>query len=208
MGILMPLKAVGTTLFMVLFFWGYFAVLRNPLDEPATIPLTMIDRWVGFTPTAFPAYISLWVYVSLPPAFLTSLPTLLRFTVWNAALCLFCLAIFWLFPTRVPVFAIDLAQFPSMAILKGVDASGNACPSLHVATAVFAAFWLDRLWKAISAPLALRWASALHCLVILWSTMATRQHAFLDVLAGLLVGSAFAWMSLRHASAVALPGEI
>ena len=207
-GVLLPVKAVGTMAFMALFFVAYFAVLHHPLTEPVTIPLTRVDRWVDFTPAAFPAYVSLWVYVALPPAFLTGLPSLLRFTGWIAALCLFCLAIFWLFPTQVPAAAIDFTRFPGMAILKGVDAGGNACPSLHVATAVFAAFWFDRLWTAVSAPALLRWATATHCLLILWSTMAIRQHAFLDVLAGALVGWAFAWLSLRHVSLAARPGEI
>ena len=198
--ILLPMKAIGTMAFMVLFFFGYFTVLRNPLNDAVTMPLTVVDRWVGFTPGAFPAYVSLWIYVSLPPAFLTSAAGLLRFAIWIAALCLFCLGIFWLFPTQVPAFPIDFAEVPNMAILKGVDASGNACPSLHVATAVFAAFWLGRIWRAISAPPLLRWATGGHCLVIVWSTMAIRQHVFLDVLAGLLAGSVFAWLSLRRVS--------
>lgn len=203
-----PLKAVGTMVFMALFFLAYFVVLRHPLGEPATMPLTVVDRWVGFTPTGFPAYVSLWVYASLPPAFLTSRASLLRFTLWIGLLCGFCLVLFWLFPTQVPPLAVDLARYPGMAVLKGIDASGNACPSLHVATAVFAAFWLDRVWQAVSAPTALRWLSAAHCLLILWSTMATGQHVFLDVLAGLVVGWVFAWLSLRHARLAARPGEI
>lgn len=208
LAILLPLKAIGTMTFMVAFFFGYFTVLRNPLNDPVTMPITVVDQWVGFTPGAFTAYVSLWLYVSLPPAFLTSRANLLRFTVWIAALCGFCLVLFLLFPTQIPASSIDFTQFPRMAFLKGVDAGGNACPSLHVATAVFAAFWLDRLGRAISAPVLLRWVTATHCLLILWSTMAIRQHVFLDVLAGLLVGAVFAWLSLRRASGRADPGEI
>jgi membrane-associated phospholipid phosphatase len=46
------------------------------------------------------------------------------------------------------------------------------------------------------------------CLAILWSTMATRQHVFLDVLAGVLVGALFAILSLRQAGADTAPGGI
>lgn len=206
--ILWPFKAVGTMAFMAVFFWGYFGVLRNPLFPPTVMPLIALDAWIPFTPLAFPAYASLWVYASLPPALLGNFRTLALFGLWMAAMCLFCLGLFWLFPTGVPAAGIDWSQYPEMAIIKGLDASGNACPSLHVASAVFSAFWLGRVLRAVDAPLPLRGLNWLHCLAILWSTVATRQHVALDVLAGTVVGLGFAVFSLRHALATAPAGEI
>jgi len=203
-----PLKAIGTMVFLALFFWAYFFVQRNPLSQPAEMPLTAVDQWIAFTPLAFPVYVSLWFYVSLPATFLHSLPSLWTFLFWVAALCLFCLGIFWVFPSVVPQSGIDWSQYPEMASIKAMDQGGNACPSLHVASAVFSWLWLHRLFKAMSAPPLLAWISAIHCLAILWSTMATRQHVFLDVLAGALVGMAFALISLRHVRSVAKPGEV
>jgi len=205
---LWPLKAVGTMSFMALFFWGYFGVLRNPLAPATVMPLTVIDEWIAFTPLAFPAYASLWVYASLAPALIGHLRTLLLFGVWIAAMCLFCLGIFWLFPTAVPIPDIDWALYPEMAIIKNVDAGGNACPSLHVAAAVFTAFWLDRVLRTVSAPWLLRGLNGLFCLAILWSTVATRQHVVIDVLAGIVVGVAFAVLSLRYAIPAQRPDEV
>lgn len=196
--LLWPLKCVGTILFMVLFFWGYFAVLDYPLREAVTIPTTLLDAWVPFSPLAFPVYVSLWIYVSLPPALFGSLRALLWFGVWIAALCIFCLAVFWLFPTVVPIADIDWDRYPHMAVIRGVDAGGNAFPSLHVASSVFTAYWLAYLLKAVGAPRGLYHASWVMCLLIVWSTVATRQHVVLDVVAGAVVGFLFAWMSLRH----------
>lgn len=196
--LLWPLKAVGTMAFMALFFWGYFAVLEYPLRPPVTMPVLPPDRWIPFTPLAFPVYVSLWVYVSLPPALLASLRTLLGFGAWIAALCLFCLGLFWLWPTAVPAADIDWQLYPQMALIKGIDVGGNACPSLHVGSAVFAACWLARLLHNIGAPALLRQANWLFCLLIVWSTMATRQHVLLDVLAGALVGLLFALASLAQ----------
>ncbi|MGE5319596.1 MAG: phosphatase PAP2 family protein [Hyphomicrobiaceae bacterium] len=184
--------------FMALFFWGYFAVLHNPLTHPIVMPVTWLDRWIGFSPSAFPAYVSLWVYVSLAPALLGNLRSLLSFGLWISLLCLFCLAIFWLFPTSTPPFPIDWKAYPELALIKGVDASGNAFPSLHVASAVFSAFWLNRLFARVGAPTALQLLSALQCSVIIWSTIATRQHVVLDALAGVIVGAGFAALSFRQ----------
>lgn len=197
------LKAFGTMAFMVLFFQGYFWVLQHPIAEPFMVPTLAVDDWVPFMPGAFAAYVSLWVYVSLAPALMPNLRELLRYGLWIAALCAFCLALFWVAPTQTPVTDIDWSQHPQLAFLKGLDASGNACPSLHVGSAVFSAFWFQRIFRQTGSPAALRWLSVLHCVVIVWSTMAIRQHVFLDVLAGALVGWAFAHLSLRHGAAAA-----
>jgi len=184
--------------FMVLFFWAYFAVLRNPLATPFVMPVTWLDRWIGFSPSAFPAYVSLWVYVSLAPALIGSLRALLLFGLWIAWMCLFCLAIFWFFPTSTPVFSIDWSVYPGFALIKGLDAAGNAFPSLHVASAAFSALWLNRVFAKLDAPKALQWLSALQCSVIIWSTIATRQHVVLDAIGGVIVGVVFAALSFRQ----------
>ncbi len=199
---LWPLKAMGTMGFMALFFWVYFGVSRHPAMPPRVMPVIWLDTWIEFSPAALPAYLSLWIYVSLAPALLGSLQSLMRFGLWIGGLCTFCLAIFWLFPTNTPSFGIDWADHPDFVFLKGLDTAGNACPSLHVATTVFAAIWLERVLGRLGAPRGLRWLSALQCSVIIWSTIATRQHVVLDVVGGLGVGIAFAALSLRRAQVV------
>lgn len=204
--VLWYVKAPGTTLFMVLFFAAYFWVLRHPQGEPWMVPTTWVDDHIPFTPWAFAAYASLWVYVSLPTALQPDLRELLRLGLWTAAMCVFCLTLFWAFPTQTPVPDIDWSLHPQLAFMKGLDASGNALPSLHVASAVFSALWLHRIFLQLGTPAALRWLSVLHCVVIVWSTVAVRQHVFLDVLAGAAVGGVFAWLSLRGAPAPARTG--
>jgi membrane-associated phospholipid phosphatase len=82
-------------------------------------------------------------------------------------------------------------------LLQGVDAAGNACPSLHVATAMFSAVCLDALLRRLSVPMALRWLNAGWFLAIAYSTLAVKQHVVVDVLAGSLLGLAFALAALR-----------
>ena len=198
---LWPLKAVGTTVFMVAFFQAYFFVLRSPGGVPQVMPRIWLDHWVPFTPQAFAVYASLWIYVSLPPALMGNFRGLVRYAIWVTLMCALCLGLFWAFPTQVPESSVDWAAYPYLSFLKGMDASGNACPSLHVASAVFTTCWLHHLLQAMGAPRALAWASHLFCLAIAWSTLATLQHVALDVFAGALVGAAFALLSLRQAQA-------
>lgn len=188
-------KFLGTSAFMSVFFWAYLFLLKNPVFPVTTMPLTVVDRWIGFLPLALVPYLSLWIYCSLPVMLMPARTRLLNFGVWIGLMCLFALAIFYWWPNAVPPADIDWAQYPSVAFLKAVDAAGNACPSLHVAAAVYSSFWLYWLmwevrlgWRAQSIQML--WGVA-----ILYSTMATKQHVSLDVLAGTVLGAVFAWSS-------------
>lgn len=189
-------KAVGTTVFMTSFFWIYFHLLEHPYYPVAPMPLTAVDRWLAFMPEALPLYLSLWVYVSLPTALVKQWSDLLCHAAYVGALCLSGILVFLCWPTAVPT--QDPSWGMGIAFLKGIDAAGNACPSLHVATAVFSMFWLAALLREIGVPRLLLWCNWLWCLGIVYSTMAIRQHVFLDVVAGGALGAIFGVLSLRH----------
>jgi len=67
---LWPVKMIGMSLVMTVFFVAYFWVLKHPLYPVTTMPLTALDRMVPFQPAMLPLYLSLWLYVSLAPALL------------------------------------------------------------------------------------------------------------------------------------------
>jgi hypothetical protein len=188
-------KSLGTMGFIALFFGAYLYLLKNPASAATTMPLTIVDRFIGFEPLALPLYLSLWAYVSLPPMLMRTRRAILEYGIWIGGLCLFALVVFYFFPNAVPPSNIDWAQYPGMAFLKNVDAAGNACPSLHVATAVFSGFWIHWLLPKVSLNSAARLMNALWCIGIVYSTMATKQHVSLDVVAGGALGVMFAWYS-------------
>ena len=190
------LKSLGITAFMCVFFVGYFHVLRHPVRAVVLMPLTALDQWIEFAPSALLAYVSLWVYVGIAPMLIESVRALLRFGLWIGALCAVGLACFYLWPTAVPPQTLNFASHAAFAVLQGVDAAGNACPSLHVATAVFSALWVDRLLAELAAGPRWRWLNAAWLLLIAYSTLAIKQHVLLDVLAGAVLGLVFAWLSL------------
>lgn len=194
------LKGVGTTVLMTLFFIAYFHLLNSPWDEPVVMPETWVDRQVLFQPIFFYLYASLWLYVSLVPALMPDRVTLVRYGVAIVGLCLAGLAVFLVFPTSIERDPGLWAGEPAFAFLAAVDSSGNAFPSLHVATALFSAFWMDRLIRAIGMPAFWRGLSALWALGIVYSTLAIGQHVFWDVVGGVLLAVAFAWLSASRLS--------
>src|SRR6185295_988673 len=110
-----------------------------------------------------PLYLSLWLYVSLAPALLTDRRELASYGIATVVLSTIGLTIFLLWPTAVPTSDIIWSQHPSFAFLQSVDASGNACPSLHVAFAVFTAAWFERLLRAMGAGRSARVVNWLWC---------------------------------------------
>jgi membrane-associated phospholipid phosphatase len=173
---------------MTTFFVAYFWLLRHPFFRLTTMPLTTVDRLVGFWPESLLLYCSFWLYVPLAPALLIDRRELISYGLAAIGLSVIGMGIFLFWPTTLPQCDVDWSQHPSFAFLKSVDASGNACPSLHVAFAVFTAVWLDRLLRQLGAGRPVRVINCLWCLGILYSTLATRQHVSLDVLAGTVLG--------------------
>ena len=190
-------KCLGTTGFTFAFFAAYVFLLKHPAFPVTIIPATALDRLIGIQPLALPLYLSLWLYVSLPPELMLTRRAITGYGLWIGSLCLSGLLIFYFWPTAIPAFHIDWARYPGMAFLKDADAAGNACPSLHVATAVFSCFWLNQQLR--SHGFGLRWIvlNVGWCTGIVYSTMATKQHVALDALAGIGLALIFAWTCNR-----------
>ena len=188
-------KMFGTMAFTFLFFAGSVYLLKNPAAQTATIPSLWLDRVVTFQPAALPLYLSLWLYVSLPPMLMLTRRDIATYGIRISLLCLFAFAIFYGWPNAVPPANIDWAAYPGVAFLKGVDAAGNACPSLHVATAVFSAIWLFWRLNNLGFSWSIQAANIVWCIAIAYSTLATKQHVAIDVLAGTALGIAAAWLT-------------
>ncbi|MDP2137991.1 MAG: phosphatase PAP2 family protein [Candidatus Didemnitutus sp.] len=192
-----PAKMIGTMVGMTVFFTAYFWILRHPIYPVTLLPLTAVDRLIGFRPEALPLYLSLWLYVSLVPALLINRRELVSLGLAWVELSVVGLGIFFFWPTAVPPADVNWSQYPTFAFLQSVDAAGNACPSLHVAFAVFTAVWFGRLLREMGAGRTVRAANWLWCAGILYSTVAIRQHVALDVLAGAALGAVVAAAHLR-----------
>lgn len=183
------MKAIGVTLGIAVFFAGYFELLNAPRFPVTVMPVTAIDRFVEFRPAALVLYVSLWVYVPLGFGLLKNRRELFAHGVAAAALSVIGLAIFLVWPTAVPEVGATWAVGSAFSFLKSIDASGNACPSLHVAFAVFTAIGLERLLREIKATVFFRAVNWLWCVGIVYSTLATRQHVALDAVAGAALGA-------------------
>ncbi|MBN2873387.1 MAG: phosphatase PAP2 family protein [Halothiobacillaceae bacterium] len=181
------IKALGTTGVMGLFFVAYFRLLDRPGVHAILMPETAVDRWVSFQPAFVYLYASLWLYVSLVPALMPDRRSLVRYGIAIGLVCVAGLAVFYGFPTRIERDPGLWANQPQFAWLSAVDGSGNAFPSLHVASAVFSAYWLDRIQRALAMPMGMRLLSVAWAVGIVYSTLAIAQHVAWDVVGGVVL---------------------
>lgn len=179
------------------FFIGYFHVLHHPVNPVTIMPLTALDRLIPFQPLALIPYLSLWFYLGIAPGLMLTLRELAVYGLWAAALCLTGLICFYTWPTTVPPLGFDVSGYAGFSMLQGVDSAGNACPSLHLATALFTAIWVGHMLRHLGMPRGLRLLNTAWFVAIAYSTIATKQHVVLDALAGAALGTVFALASLR-----------
>ncbi|WP_438481785.1 phosphatase PAP2 family protein [Oleiharenicola lentus] len=185
---------------MTVFFAAYFYVLNHPRGTVAIMPLTWLDELIAFQPLALVPYVSLWIYVSLAPGLTKTLRELIIYGLASLSVAICGLAVFYFFPTAVPAASIDWAAHPGFALLKSADAAGNACPSLHVAFAIFTACRFGNYFAVFGVNRTLAAINWLWAMAIVYSTLATKQHVAVDAAAGALLGFAGEWVHQRIAA--------
>jgi membrane-associated phospholipid phosphatase len=185
----------GTSLMTAVFLAGYFFIQTHPARMPFEMPLTRIDSLVPLDPKFLGVYLSLWVYLGAGPGLQPNAIERGRYALWMGALGITALLIFWIWPTRAPPIPGD-AGSSGLSFLHQVDLTSNACPSMHVAAAMFTVLRVDSILQQTRASLYMKLFNVGWFVAIAYSTMAIRQHVFLDVIAGALFGAAFAVASL------------
>ncbi|PYT66912.1 MAG: hypothetical protein DMG39_25375 [Acidobacteria bacterium] len=163
----------------------YFAVQYHPLFSANIVPVTAIDRLIPlYAPAVFP-YLSLYALLALALLLVRDsrvMRTMAFGFAWITAVSHLC---FLLWPTTIPV--LPAASGPTnslLEIVRAVDTSRNALPSLHASLAVYCALCIGRLLKWRASRIAL-W---LWTLSILAATLLAKRHLFLDLVAGASMG--------------------
>lgn len=190
----------------------YFTLQHLHAFPPHSVPEIPLDRWIAFEPGFVWAYLSIAVLVPLAPALATSREALVRYAKGLALLCASCFVIFALFPVDGPR-PVHPPQHGLYAWIVSVDRPSNSMPSLHAGLVVYSLLYALRVLRdGLQGPQRRRvaLAGALWAALILYATLATKQHWAVDLPAGaaLALGAhALAWRdagALRDRSEVGL----
>lgn len=169
--------------FIAAYFVGigcYFMVQHLGIGRETIMPWTALDLAVPAGPELMLIYLANLATVTLPFLAIGERAAWVRAVAGYAATTSACVLVHLLWPTAIDNRAVDLREWSFVQTLGG---RGCAFPSLHAATAVYAA----GLWQRLSPKLVLRILAWTWTTLVLVSCVSTRQHGILDLLAGAVV---------------------
>lgn len=175
---------VGLNLWVYL---PYLFLQRHHFFSVTNMPLCSFDRMIPFSGQAVWLYLSIYLLMPVGPFLMVQRNQLIRYAAGIVFISLLANIIFIFLPTSCPR-PVVLEANAAYQALTSIDNSFHAFPSLHAAFAVYSAlcgglvlremsdniFWPVGLWL---------WAT-----LILYATLATKQHVLVDIMAGCAVG--------------------
>lgn len=177
-------------------FWiTYLYLSRHALFPLRTLPLTPLDDWAGFHPRGWVwTYESAFLLTGIVPWLIEARADVWRYVLGFAGLCLASFIVFVVFPVASPR-PVELSAYPTTLFLTRWDGPLNAFPSLHAACLVYV---LATVWKLFgrTCPPVVKIGLLIWGTLILFATLATKQHYAVDLLAGGIIGAitaSFAW---------------
>jgi hypothetical protein len=179
-------------LFLVLNLWvagPYYALQHWVFFAVTPMPETAVDRLIPFSEGAAWLYLSLFLWVPVPPLLTVSRGDLSRYACGIAGIGLISNLIFLFFPTSAPR-PVGATGDAAYGLVLAADTPMNACPSLHASLAVFTALWSERLWRHRAQAWGWRMAVWTWTLAVLYATLATKQHVLVDLVAGSMLATA------------------
>jgi len=165
----------------------YYGPQIWPLFPPRPAPALPMDDWIPYQPMWALIYQTILLVHTLA-LWLPQDAEVVKSYARNVAIVFGCGAvIFWLCPTVSPR-PEELGSFVYRWFVSAVDGPRNAFPSLHAALGLLGVVTISgHLRKCGVSPM---WRVALlgWWVAMLYSTLATRQHRVLDLLAGTGLG--------------------
>jgi membrane-associated phospholipid phosphatase len=169
----------------------YFSTNVLYLGQPTHVPLTFVDIWALHSPVWIWVYVTYYFYLIGIYLSVRNEELLNQIYYCYLAAGLSGAMIFFSFPSTVPRELYPLSADPGLSemllgFIRRIDQSLNCAPSMHVAFSTIAAltFWHDRHDSHKTRVGVASWG-----LLIFYSTMATKQHYFLDVISGFALGA-------------------
>ena len=184
-----PYRVVWPMVALILLVPGYLVISQLAAGQAAHVPALALDERIPLQPEWVLVYGPLYLFLILLPLFVIRTDRHLRRTFYAyLAVWITAFAGFVLYPTIAPRpgDSIEAEGFAAWGLnfLYSADTPYNCFPSLHVAHSFVSAFSVSRVHGTLGA-------GAIACaLLVAVSTLFTKQHYVLDVVAGILMAAA------------------
>jgi membrane-associated phospholipid phosphatase len=193
-------KAALAVAIGALFTAAYLLIGHFPVAPVRHLPLTWLDRAIGFHPYAWVwIYQSVYVPINLIPWLADRRDDLRRYVAGFLLLTLVSFAVFVAWPIRAPKPPVENPR-GMYWLLQQYDAPYNSLPSLHAALLVYTLAFGRRI-VGDETPRRLKLICVAWAGLILYGTLATKEHYAVDIVAGVafgLVADRWAWRAARR----------
>ena len=186
-------KTLLTLGLFVYFVLLYFTLQRVIFFVPQHFRLSRIDDLIAFDPRWTFVYQSLYLFLPLP-WLATSREQLDRYARGFFMLTIVSFLFFFAFPIEGPR-PNEMANSTLYRLLVSYDRNLNAFPSLHAALAVYTLLLAFRIMPRQRIVIAI--FGTLWIALVLYATLATKQHYFIDVIAGAVLAIAADFLAWR-----------
>jgi membrane-associated phospholipid phosphatase len=181
-------KIVLSFALSIYFCAAYYLLQRHPIFPVTAIKAIWLDRVIPFVPGTVYLYESIWLLTPIAPWLMKSKAELTGYTQGLMTVSLMGFVVFFLHPTFCPrPNDVHDVNFLYAALIR-VDWESNAFPSLHSALAVFHGACCQAVFSTGPWHRRIRWFVWVWVLGIVVSTLLTKQHVFVDSVAGVAVG--------------------
>lgn len=187
---------VGAAAFLLMFCMYHFTN-HHPVFTPRELPMLAIDRVIPFIPWTVLIYVSEYIFFTVVYIVCKDMKNLNKYLYSFFCTQAFSCLIFFFWPTVFPrgLFPVPSDVHPVIGSvwtwLRENDAATNCFPSLHVST-VYLSTYIFRDEQREKFPFFLIWGT-----LIAFSTLPTKQHYFVDILAGWLLSVFAYWLFHR-----------
>jgi hypothetical protein len=201
------LKLLLSVVITTAYYAGYFSLQTMPLTAPAVIGASALDHAIPFDPRWAAVYLSLMLFIPVAPWLMDTRKELLGYCRALLVLMAVGFGVFFFWPTRClrPPMTPDMSFL--YRFLRGVDRDLNACPSFHAIFAIYTCLCCQRVFRLMGDRGWMRLAAWAWTGLILYATLATKQHVTADLLAGGLLGLAGYCLYVRFAEYADPPGR-
>ena len=183
-------SALKLILLVVLNVWVYvpYLFLQRHHFFPATnMTSSFFDRRISFSDKAVWLYLSIYLLMPVGPFLMNSRKQIFRYAIGIVLISLFANIIFLFWPTSFPRPNFGGTNI-AYQTLTAIDNSFHAFPSLHAAFAVYSALCGGLILREIGSRSFWRISLWFWAFLILYATLATKQHVVADIIAGGALG--------------------
>lgn len=178
-------KAIMAIIGIIIFSISYLGIGGHPMLNINNAIITPIDEYIPFLPWTISIYFSHFILVFYAYWYAINHDIATRTFYCYISATIVATIIFILYPTYLNPQPIDSTNLTLLSLLSYkflyiIDVPFNCLPSLHTTIALIAAYSLKHLenW----GNKAYIWSS-----LIIISTLTTKQHVLLDVIAGIIL---------------------